>query len=80
MTDLVLPTFISDELFDALAEEVAQRVRERRRWADIDGVADYLGMPVRRARDLRERGMPAKRIGKHLVFDLREVDRWLEAQ
>jgi hypothetical protein len=35
---------------------------------------------VRRVRDLRERGLPAKKIGKRLLFDLREVDAWLEAQ
>jgi excisionase family DNA binding protein len=75
---LALP--ISDELLDALADQVAQRVREKRRWADIGGTADYLGVDVRRVRDLRERGMPAKKIGKRLLFDLREVDRFLEAQ
>lgn len=43
-------------------------------------MADYLGVSVRRARDFRARGMPAKKLGKRLLFDLREVDAWIEMQ
>jgi len=76
---LPLPT----ESLEAIAVRVAEildRRGPRKRWADIDGVAEYLGVRVRRVRDFRERGMPAKRIGRRLLFDLREVDAWLEAQ
>ena len=69
---------ISDELLDVLAERLEERLRERRRWAEIEGVADYLGVSVRRVQDLRERGLPAKKIGRRLLFDLRAVDEWLE--
>jgi excisionase family DNA binding protein len=62
---------------DQLADAVAERLEERRRWAEIEGVADYLGCSVRRVRDLRERGLPAYRLGKRLLFDLREVDAWI---
>jgi excisionase family DNA binding protein len=75
---LALP--ISEELLNALAEQVAERVRERRRWAEIEATAEYLGVSVRRVRDLHERGMPAKKIGRRLLFDLRAADAWLEAQ
>ena len=34
-------------------------------------------MTPRQVRGLRERGMPAKRIGKRLVFDFDEVEDWL---
>jgi excisionase family DNA binding protein len=68
------------ELIDAIAEQVADRLAERRRWAEIEGVATYLGVPTSRVRYLRERGLPAKRIGRRLLFDLRQVDAWLEAQ
>jgi excisionase family DNA binding protein len=65
---------------DRLADAVAARLEERRRWTELNGVAEYLGCSVRRVRDLRERGLPAKRVGKRLVFDLREVDAWIERE
>jgi excisionase family DNA binding protein len=71
---------LPEELLDALTERVLERVQERPRWRDIEGVAEYLDVPVRRVRDLRERGLPAKRIGRRLFFDLRAVDEWLERQ
>jgi hypothetical protein len=78
MNELALP--ISDELLDALTDRVLERVQERPRWRDIEGTAEYLGVDVRRVRDFRERGLPAKTIGKRLMFDLRAVDEWLERQ
>lgn len=77
----VLAIELSDEVIDALAERVAAILEERaegRRWAEIEATAAHLGCSVRRVRDLRERGLPARRIGKRLLFDLREVDAWLE--
>jgi excisionase family DNA binding protein len=71
---------LTDEFVAALFQRAHELrlIEEPRRWAELEGVADYLGVSVRRARDLRERGMPAKRIGRRLLFDLREVDAWLE--
>jgi excisionase family DNA binding protein len=74
---------LPDDLFEALACRAAQIAADKqreRRYAEIEGVADYLGVSVRRARDFRERGMPARRIGRRLHFDLRAVDAWLEQQ
>jgi predicted transcriptional regulator len=65
---------------DDLADAVAERLDARRRWAHVDALADYLGCDVRRVRDLRERGLPALRHGKRLIFDLREVDEWLSRE
>jgi phage terminase Nu1 subunit (DNA packaging protein) len=65
---------------DELADAVALRLDARRRWAHVDALADYLGCDVRRVRDLRERGLPALRHGKRLIFDLREVDAWIERE
>jgi excisionase family DNA binding protein len=76
--DLSIP--FPPELFDALVQRVEERLQERRRWAEIEGTAEYLGVSVRRVRDLHERGMPGKKIGRRLLFDLREVDAWLERQ
>jgi excisionase family DNA binding protein len=72
---------LPDDLVEAVAERVAGILDERmarQRWAEIEATAQYLGVSVRRVRELRERGMPAKRVGRRLLFDLREVDAWLE--
>jgi hypothetical protein len=66
---------IPEDLLDAIAARL-----ERQRWAHVESCAAYLGTDARRVRDLRERGMPARRIGKRLVFDLREVDDWIERE
>ena len=74
---------LPDDLVEAVAERVAGILDERmarQRWAEIEATAQYLGVSVRRVRELRERGMPAKRVGRRLLFDLREVDAWLEGQ
>lgn len=78
-TELPVPA----EWLEALASRVAEILdarAKRQRWAPIEGVAVYLQEDVRYVRFLRERGLPAKKIGKRLLFDLREVDAWLERQ
>ena len=69
---------LPSELVDALAARVATLLAERRRWAEIAGVADYLGVPLSRVRYLRSIGLPARKVGRRLLFDLREVDGFLE--
>lgn len=71
---------LPDEFLNELVVLLEGQLRERRRWTDIDGVAGYLGVSVRRVRDLRERGLPARRIGKRLWFDLNEVDEWIDRE
>jgi hypothetical protein len=66
---------IPDDLLDAIAARL-----ERGRWAHVEQLAGYLGCDIRRVYDLRERGLPARKIGKKLVFDLREVDAWIERE
>jgi hypothetical protein len=74
--DLHIP--VTAEMIDAIADQVATRLAERRRWAEIGAVADYLGVPISRVRYLRSIGLPARRVGRRLLFDLREVDGFLE--
>ena len=74
--DLHIP--VPAELIDAIADEVATRLAERRRWAEIGAVAEYLGVPLSRVRYLRAIGLPARKAGRRLLFDLREVDAFLE--
>ena len=76
----------AQNLFTALVEAAAARTAElleenleRQRWAvGLGGLSKYLDCSLRFARQLREKDCPAKKIGKRLIFDLREVDAWLE--
>ena len=69
---------LPDVLVDALVERVAERVQTRKRFHSVGSLADELNMTPRQIRGLRERGMPAKRLGKRLVLDMLEVETWLE--
>lgn len=69
---------LPDDLIDAIAARVAERSEAQRRWAEIAGVADYLGVPLSRVRYLRSIGLPARKVGRRLLFDLREVDGFVE--
>ena len=72
---------LPEELVEALTQRVLERLQEERRWLDgREALADYLGCSLSRVKDLRERGLPGKRIGRRLLFDRLEVDRWLEQQ
>jgi hypothetical protein len=75
VSDLALP--IPDDMLEALvarARQLGLIEEPRRRWAHIEGVAEYLGCEVSRVRSLRERGLPGDPVGKWLLFDLDEVD------
>jgi hypothetical protein len=71
---------LPDELVDALVQRVVDKLEAQNRWHSTESLAECLNMSVRQIRGLRERGLPAKRIGKRLVFDLRAVEEWLEHQ
>ncbi len=70
---------LPDDVVRRIAVLAADVIDERPRWSGIEGVAEYLGCSVRQVRGLRERGLPASRLGRRLIFDLREVDRFLES-
>jgi hypothetical protein len=86
--DLKLAPREPADLFEVLVQAAAQRAAEivseqapRQRWATgIEGLADYLGISDRLARELRAKGCPARKLGKRLYFDLREVDLFLERE
>jgi hypothetical protein len=76
---------LPEDVLAVLAARLEGHLRERRRWADIEGVAEYLfgeatEESIRQVRQLRERGLPARKPGRRLIFDLREVDNWLERE
>jgi hypothetical protein len=78
-TETDQPFEVSLELPEAVLDDIADRVAERirPRWAELEGTAEYFGVPVRRVRAWRERGMPAQRIGRRLLFDLRACEQWI---
>jgi excisionase family DNA binding protein len=51
------------------------------RWLSIKQLANYLGRSVQSIRkDVRERRLPATRIGGQIKFDRRDIDQLLEAR
>ena len=51
------------------------------RWLSIKQLAHYLGRSVQSIRkDVRERRLPATRIGGQIKFDRRDIDQLLEAR
>ena len=51
------------------------------RWLSIKQLAKYLGRSVQSIRkDVRERRLPATRIGGQIKFDKRDIDQLLEAR
>jgi excisionase family DNA binding protein len=73
-------------LVDALAREITDRVlAELRqtpepRFLSKQALAEYLGVSERTVKTLRERGLPARRIGRLLFFDTAEVSRFIDAE
>jgi excisionase family DNA binding protein len=54
---------------------------ERPRWLSIRQLASYLGRSVQSIRkDVREKKLPATRIGGQIKFDLADIDRLMEAR
>ena len=51
------------------------------RWLSIKQLATYLGRSVQNIRkDVREKRLPATRIGGQIKFDRRDIDQLLEAR
>ena len=71
------------ELLEAVAQRAAQiaAAPPEPRWlVGIDGLAAYLNCPPRLARELRAKGMPARKVGKRLYFRVEEVDDFLDRE
>ena len=81
-----MPTGFNLEFPDDLAEELLSRVIARlqaqptRRFLSKEALASHLGVSLRRVKTLREHGLPAKKIGRDLYFDVDEVNRWFERE
>lgn len=51
------------------------------RLTDVEGIAAYLGLSEPAVRSMVKRGqIPHVKLGRTLRFDLRKIDRWIEAR
>jgi hypothetical protein len=73
---------LPNDLIEALIARVVERLREQpeRRFLSKTALAAHLGITERRVKTLRERGMPARKIGRDLYFSVDEVNRWLDRE
>jgi hypothetical protein len=74
------------ELLENLADAVAQRIAqsmpapEQQRWMNVTTAAQYLDMSEHALRALVKRQLvPRGHRGARLIFDRRDLDRWLES-
>ena len=83
------PTLLASkraDLLSELVEAVCFRIEEQQGWVTIEGLAERMGCPVSRIYDLRQKGLPGRKIApdgkpsKRLYFNLSEVWAWLEAE
>ena len=74
---------VAAAFLDALLNEVTRRARDalaRPRFLSKPALAKHLGVPERRIKTLREHGLPARKIGRDLYFDLDEVEDFIDRQ
>ena len=64
-----------------IRESQIRSTEEFPRWLSIKQLANYLGRSVQSIRkDVREKRLPATRIGGQIKFDRRDIDQLLEAR
>jgi hypothetical protein len=73
------------ELVDGLARVVSARVSEsqrspERRLLSKSALAEHYGVAPRTVKTWREKGCPALRVGRVLMFEIEEVNRWLRQE
>jgi ribosome-binding protein aMBF1 (putative translation factor) len=73
---------ITEQTVDELVDLVLARIREapERRFLSKAALAKYLGVSERRVKTLRSRGLPARKIGRDLYFDVNEVSRFIDSE
>ena len=69
---------LPDSFVEALAQRAAELVRADRRFLSKAALATHLGVSERRIKTLREHGLPARKIGRDLYFNVEEVHAWLD--
>ena len=70
---------LPEALIDELAERLQERVGKTPRYVSKEKLADRLGITERTIKTWRSHGLPAVKVGRELMFDVDDVDRWIEA-
>jgi hypothetical protein len=72
--------------FEAALEALIDRAVERKlaqpatpKLVSAEGLADLLRVKPRTIKTLREKGLPAVKVGGLLFYDVEEAHRWIEA-
>jgi biotin operon repressor len=71
---------VPDEVIQTIAEQAAGIVGDKRRFLSKEALARHLGVSERRIKTLREHGLPARKVGRDLYFDLDEVNTWIDRE
>jgi hypothetical protein len=71
---------VSEEFIEAIAERAARIVGDKRRYLGKEALARHLGVSERRIKTLRAHGLPARKVGRDLYFDLDEVITWIDRE
>jgi hypothetical protein len=73
----VLGESLFDVLRDLVHDEVAAQLRPQR-FLSKAALAEHLGVSPRKIKTWRAQGLPGCRIGREIMYDLEEVNRWIE--
>ena len=75
------------DLAEALEERVREVVRselaafERSpRFLSKEALARVLGVPERTVKTWRSKGLPGIQVGRHVMYELAECEKWIEGQ
>jgi hypothetical protein len=70
----------SDEFLSEIASRVLARLeRPRARFLSKPALADHYGVSERTIKTWREKGLPGIRVGREVMFDVGDCDRWIES-
>jgi Helix-turn-helix domain len=73
----ILGESLADVLHDLVHNEVAAQLQPRR-FVSKEALAEHLGVSPRTIETWRANGLPGCRVGREVMYDLAEVNRWIE--
>jgi len=73
---------VPEELVEALVVRVLERLQAQpeRRFLSKEALATHLGVNPRTIKTWREKGLPGRKVGRDVMFDLEEVNSWLDRE
>jgi hypothetical protein len=76
-TAAILGESLVDVLHDLVHNDVAAQLQPRR-FLSKQALAEHLGVSPRTIKTWRAKGLPGCRIGREVMYDIAEVNRWIE--